>query len=101
MTELNFDRAQLSDQDVTFIATFLRFEFALKEHGFCRANGEANVKWHRVIGALGPGFYARIKEAGKAKTILSRPPKKQIARDHVLDWRKHDRTRSTQDIIMQ
>jgi hypothetical protein len=52
MTKLNFDRAQLSDQDVTFIATLLRFELALKEHGFCRANGEANVEWHRVIGLL-------------------------------------------------
>jgi hypothetical protein len=52
MTKLNFDRAQLSDQDVTFIATLRRFELALKEHGFCRANGEANVEWHRVIGLL-------------------------------------------------
>lgn len=88
MTNINFDRATLTDDAATLLATFLRFEFALKEYGFCPKNGDACVEWDRVAKKLGPNFYARIKNSGKANTIMQRPPLKQIARDHSLDWKE-------------
>lgn len=47
MVEINFERAKLPEGAVKFIATFLRFEFALKEDGFSPNAGDALVEWGR------------------------------------------------------
>jgi hypothetical protein len=86
VTEINFSHIELSAGAQKFIGTFLRFEFALKEDGFCPKRGDALVEWGRVITKLGPTFFETIRKSGKAETILQQPPKKQISLDHRLDW---------------
>ncbi len=90
MVEINFERAKLSEEAVKFIATFLRFEFALKEDGFSPNANDAQVDWGRVTQELGCTFYTSIQESGKAETIMRRPPKKQVSRDHRLEWKPQD-----------
>ena len=86
MAGINFDRVTLSKDAVKFIATILRFEFALKEDGFGPKKGKAFVEWGRVTKELGQTFYTRIQQSGKAETIMRRPPKKQVSRDHAPEW---------------
>jgi hypothetical protein len=91
MSEIDLRRTKLSDSEANFIAIFLRFEFALKENGFCPNEGDAMVQWYRVATELGPAFFERICTSGNAETIMSRPPKKQVARNHMLEWSAQDR----------
>lgn len=90
MVEIDLDRAKLSEGAVKFIATFLRFEFALKEHGFCPEDGNALVEWGRVAKELGQTFYTSMQESGRAETIMRHPPKKQVSCDHRLEWKPQD-----------
>jgi hypothetical protein len=88
MSDINFRTADLSRDAVKLVATFLRFEFALKEAGFCPRGGDAIVEWGRVTKKLGAVFYKAVRKSGNADTIVKRPPKKQIARDHQLEWER-------------
>lgn len=86
MSGLDFSHAELPPHAIKLLATFLRFEFALKEAGFGPENGDAQVEWGRVTKQLGAAFFARIKESGQADTLIHKPPKKQITRGHSLEW---------------
>ncbi|WP_298975666.1 hypothetical protein [uncultured Roseobacter sp.] len=73
-----------------FIRIVIRFEYALKEIGYCRAgSGEgAEVCWDKFVNQrLGPAFFERIKEAHVAVTILTEPPSKQVVVNERLDWK--------------
>jgi hypothetical protein len=87
MTEVDFQRAKLSPEMATFLGIFLRFEFALKERGFCPRSGDALVEWGRVTKELGQAFFTRVSESPEAATILQRPPKKQVSDNYCLDWK--------------
>ncbi len=99
MVGINFDRATLSKDAVKFIATFLRFEFALKEDGFGPKEGKAFVEWGRVTKELGQPFYTSIDQSGKAETIMRRPPKKQVSREHALEWKPQDPPANVQELF--
>jgi len=99
MADIDFRKTALSKSEVKFISTFLRFEFALKESGFGPENGPAQVDWDRVANVLGQDFFRDIQESGLTKTILNRPPKKQVTRDHQLDWEDQDPPRNVCDLI--
>jgi hypothetical protein len=86
-TKISFQNASLSNEAIKFIATFLRFEYALKENGFCPKDGDACVEWGRVIKELGETFYESVRRSGHAETIMRKPPKKQISRDSRLKWK--------------
>lgn len=90
MGEINFGHAKLSKGVIKLIATFLRFEFALKEHGFCPKDGNALVEWGRVTKELGHAFYAKIEASDNAETIMRRPPKRQVSINHRLEWKPRD-----------
>lgn len=100
MADINFKKTKLSGTAVKFIATFLRFEFALKEQCFGPENGSAQVEWGRVSKELGLKFYVRIQESGKAETIMHRPPKKQITRHHALNWQSQDPPVNVHELIL-
>ncbi len=79
MAGINFDRVTLSKDAVKFIATILRFEFALKEDGFGPKEGKAFVEWGRVTKELGQTFYTSIQQSGNAETIMRRPPAQRVS----------------------
>ncbi len=99
MVEINLGRAKLSEGAVKLIATFLRFEFALKECGFGPKDGDAQVEWGRVTKELGQPFYTSIDQSGKAETIMRRPPKKQVSREHALEWKPQDPPANVQELF--
>lgn len=99
MDEINLDRAKLSESMVKFIATFLRFEFALKEAGFIPKDGGASVEWGRVTKELGQTFYTSIRDSGNAETIMRRPPKKQVSRNHKLEWKPQDPPANVHELL--
>jgi hypothetical protein len=99
MSDIDFSHAQLSPHAITLLATFLRFEFALKEAGFGPENGDAQVEWGRVTKQLGAAFFARIKESGRADTLLHKPPKKQITRGHSLEWENKAPPETINDLL--
>lgn len=88
MAEVDFKRAELSPEMATFLGIFLRFEFALKERGFCPVSGDALVEWGRVTKELGQAFFARVNKSPEAATVMQRPPKKQISINYCLDWKE-------------
>ena len=55
----------------------------------CKAFGEM-VEHQDGTQELGCTFYTSIQESGKAATIMRRPPKKQVSRDHRLEWKPQD-----------
>jgi hypothetical protein len=88
MAEIDFRHAGLPHEAARFIATFLRFEFALKEAGYLPETGNAEVVWHRVTKDLQASkFFEQVSGSGRAITILKKPPKKQISRDGYLDFK--------------
>lgn len=99
MTDISFGQAQLTPHAVKFLATFLRFEFALKEAGFGPENGDARVEWGRVTKQLGAGFFARVEESGKACTLMQKPPKKQTTRNYGLEWEQKTPPKTISDLL--
>ena len=99
MVEINLGRAKLSEGAVKLVATFLRFEFALKECGFGQKDGDAQVEWGRVTKELGRKFYRSIQESGRAETIMRRPPKKQVTRNHMLDWKPQGTPKNADELF--
>lgn len=99
MVEIDFKHAKLPKEAVKFIATFLRFEFALKEEGLGAKESKASVEWGRVAAKLGPEFYESVCKSGAAETIIRHPPKKQVCRDHRPDWERQDPPKDTQQLL--
>jgi hypothetical protein len=98
--KIDFDRATLTDKAAKFVGTFIRFEYALKEAGFSRKNGDAQVEWGRVGKCLRPSFYKHVTDSGKATNILCRPPKKQVSRDNHIDWDDREPVKNIDDLIV-
>jgi hypothetical protein len=99
MEAIDFSRTKLSDAAMKFMVTFLRFEFALKEDGFCHKEGKAEVDWGTVTKTLGDKFYSTVRKCGAAKTVMQRPPKQQIAYDHKLGWEVRDPPANCHDLF--
>jgi hypothetical protein len=99
MSDISFDKARLAPHAVKFLATFLRFEFALKEACFGLENGDAQVDWGRVTIKLGVPFFLRIKESGRADTLMKKPPKKQIAHNYALEWEQKAPPKTIADLF--
>jgi AraC-like DNA-binding protein len=99
MTDISFDHARLAPHAVKFLATFLRFEFALKEAGFGPENGDAQIEWGRVTKKLGVAFFLRIEESGKADTLMKKPPKKQITHNYALEWEQKAPPKTISDLF--
>ena len=99
MSDIDFSHAQLPPHATKLLATFLRFEFALKEAGFGPEYGDAQVEWGRVTKRLGAAFFTRIKESGRADALIRRPPKKQITRGHSLEWEHKDSPDTISDLF--
>jgi hypothetical protein len=81
---------RLPDGSVKFFLTFTRCEFALKENGYVLPdrNGGVKADWDCFSDELeAVGFFDEIVESGRAATLISRPPKRQILNDGLLDWR--------------
>lgn len=99
MAEIDFSKAALSETAAKFIATFLRFEFALKESGFGPENADALVEWRRVADELGQDFFDYIRTSGKAATLVNAPPKKQVTRSHQLEWVDQNPPRNVTELL--
>ncbi len=100
MAKIDFGKTTLSKTAAKFITTFLRFEFALKESGFCPESGDALVEWHRVGLDLGKDFFDYVRASGKAATLVNRPPKKQVMRNHQLEWRTLEPPRNVDELLL-
>jgi len=80
---------QLPPAAVSFFATFSRFEFALKRSKYSKTGGSGGVSadWDAFSKILGNKFLDKIRESGKAATLLNNPPKKQVLVDGDLSWK--------------
>lgn len=96
---IDFKYATLSDEQAHFIATFLRFEFALKEAGFCQPNGAAEVDWPKVANELDEEFLETIRAEKVADTLINHPPKKQIVQNNILEWKDIEPVQNTQGLL--
>jgi hypothetical protein len=99
MTDIDFRRIDLPPYAIKFFATFLRFEFALKEAGYLFESGRAQVDWSQVARDLGQSFFVRVDELGIAHTILTRPPKEQLTAAHQLSWGDVEPPRNVQQLF--
>ena len=100
MAEIDFSKTTLSGTAAQFIATFLRFEFALKESGFGPKKGDARVEWCRVGGELGQDFFDLISASEKAATLVKHPPKKQVTRNHQLEWMDQNPPQNVTELLL-
>lgn len=67
----------------------MRFEFALKDAGFLSANtnGSVKVDWDSFANhGLPRKFFDNVKSSGFAKTLLTKPPSRQLVRYGSLDF---------------
>lgn len=70
-------------------AAYSRFEFALKEYGFLRANkdGIAHADWKDFSEQIDPeGIVERAAKDADVREMIANPPRVQIVRDKHLDW---------------
>jgi hypothetical protein len=94
---------ELPDRGVQFFVFFSRFEYALKRGDFLFSRGDddsAYPAWDRFAQALGHRFFDEVRESAKAKTFLSAPPKKQVVKDDVLDWREEGPINTTAGLLV-
>ena len=97
--KIDFKHATLSGDQTHFIATFLRFEFALKEAGYCQPNGGAAVDWPKVADELGEKFLELLRAENIANTLINHPPKKQVVQNSTLDWKDIEPVQNTQGLL--
>jgi len=74
---------------IRLFATFARFEFALKEAGFVRADrsGSALADWDRFTNLpRTEKIAAAIRHAAMAPELANRPPKRQVATGQSWEW---------------
>lgn len=73
-------RLSESSPAIEFIATFMRFEFALKHGGFLKGERghRAEPGWDDLAGKLGTGFFADMQAAPQAHIFFSAPPKRLV-----------------------
>ncbi|MGA2333724.1 MAG: hypothetical protein ABSG75_18455 [Syntrophales bacterium] len=72
-----------------FFVTFSRFEYALKESGFVRADkkGDAQPDWDKFISLVSREEYTALMSIlNRELYITDSPPKKQIVRNGKLQW---------------
>jgi hypothetical protein len=101
MDEIDFRKTALPDGAAKFIATFQRFEFALKETGYLPKDGDATVIWGSVAKDLQEaGFFGAVRKSGRATTFLRMPPKKQISRGGSLDFAPADPPTNSDQLLV-
>ena len=88
MPPINFNRTNLPKGSASFFATFARFEFALKDCKFLHVDkrGGVHADWDAFAGQLPGDFFVSIVNSGKAHTLISKPPKKQVVVGNSLDF---------------
>ena len=85
------DVPAVSNSAVRLFATFGRFEFALKEAGFVRAdhNRAAMPDWERFSKQERTDtLIAKIKGEGIAPELTMRPPQRQVVTQFGWGWRE-------------
>jgi len=99
MCDLKVENAKLTSEQIEFIQTFTRMEFALKECGFIAGNNKhVSPDWNRFANeVLKKSFYEDEKKLSGA--LCKHPPKIQIYENNTLDWRKVDAPNCIQELI--
>ena len=63
---------------IEFIKIFMRFEFALKESGFCRQEGKKlEICWDKFANdeSIGQEFFRSIRKSAKAQMLIKKTTK--------------------------
>lgn len=78
------------DITLEFLATFARFEYALKRAGYANGNEQGvQPDWNRLGRELAGGPDAALAEVYRAGEYLeANPPMKQVQRGGVLAWKR-------------
>jgi hypothetical protein len=85
---------------ISFFVVFSRFEYALKRARYLRGKNKAEADWNRLAGELGQAFLTRVQLSGEATTFLEKPPKKQVVRDGLLDWKMMPSIESAHGLLL-
>jgi hypothetical protein len=91
---------ELPKAATSFFVVFSRFEYTLKRAGYLRGNNKAQPDWNRLAGELGQDFLTRVRVSGEATTLLEQPPKKQVVRDGLLDWKTMPPIENANDLFL-
>ncbi|WP_439668267.1 hypothetical protein [Cupriavidus necator] len=86
-------------------ATFLvfqRLERAMKESKLLVVGGEdgLNAHWDGLHKYLPDDFLEDVRARGLAPAMLADPPRKQIQRDNVPEWKEMGQIRDAADLIL-
>lgn len=87
---------------IQFFHIFSRFECALKRSGkYARGDGQwVTPRWARFADDLGAEFLSDVVKSGLAKTLVERPPNKQILlHEGQLGWKVGEPIQTTRDLI--
>ena len=79
----------LPEGAVELFAVVARFEFALKEWGYCRARRDGSVEptWLAYADTrLDQAFFDDLAQRGLCPTLLEHPPSRQVLNGNTLGW---------------
>ena len=86
---MGIELPQSSAAAARLFATFSRFEFALKECGYVRADryGGAQLDWNRFAAIEGlAALMQRLHDEGSVAELLKHPPRQQRAAGTHWEW---------------
>jgi len=89
-----------------FLAVFARLEYSLKATDYASENGgNVSANWDRFANGVNEGFEQIKDEEFKAavRFLLTRPPRKQVRRDGMLDFRDQvidENQRTAQQVLL-
>jgi hypothetical protein len=93
----------MPDEAVLLFLTFVRFEQALKNHGYLQGNpnDEARPNWDVFANDLGPAFFQAQQASADATIFFNAPPAKQIVgQNGMLDWAQPDPPTTSQELLV-
>lgn len=104
MEEIDLKPLDLHPKDaVIFFKVMMRFEYALKECGFIKADrkGRVQVNWERYSNeGLTERFYLKVRDQEIAETLLSNPPSHQCQDSTgALSFKEAGKPENAQDLI--
>ncbi|MCK4713499.1 MAG: hypothetical protein KAT26_11535 [Marinosulfonomonas sp.] len=91
----------LDDNAYTFVCVVIRFEFSLKECGFCISDRNAAVKadWQEFARTLDEDFFKQIEADKRVKEMFNPAPRQQIISHGSLDWREKKPATNNQELL--
>ncbi len=94
----------LSDEWTTFIATFARFEFAMKRSGYLSnacLGAKAEANWDTFAVDLGSDLFEKCKADMSTRSLFDKPPELlKVKADNKVDWQTRGAIETTANLLL-